>query len=108
MDKGGDMSGPAANNSSDFVSLKAGQDPHLSLVNVRTGAQAVQVSGWMSRIERSWVGGECVAANALNSRMLEDPSYDTIVKWGDGGESFVVIEVCSHVPVHVAAGPNLP
>jgi hypothetical protein len=26
--------------------------------------------------------------------MLEDPSYESIVRWGEGGESFVVLEVC--------------
>jgi hypothetical protein len=26
-------------------------------------------------------------------RMLEDPSYESIVRWGEGGESFVVLEV---------------
>ena len=26
-------------------------------------------------------------------RMLEDPSYDSIVRWGENGESFVVLEV---------------
>lgn len=25
--------------------------------------------------------------------MLEDPSYEHIVRWGEGGESFVVLEV---------------
>ena len=25
--------------------------------------------------------------------MLEDPSYENIVRWGEGGESFVVLEV---------------
>ncbi len=34
-------------------------------------------------------------ANARNYRMLEDPSYESIVRWGEGGESFVVLEVCS-------------
>lgn len=43
MDKGGDMSGPAANNSSDFVSPTAGQITS-SLTNLRTGSQVVQVS----------------------------------------------------------------
>jgi hypothetical protein len=28
--------------------------------------------------------------------MLEDPSYDHIVRWGEGGESFVVLEVRSY------------
>lgn len=32
-------------------------------------------------------------ANDLASRMLEDPSYESIVKWGDNGESFVVLNV---------------
>lgn len=27
------------------------------------------------------------------SRMLEDPSYSEIVRWGDEGDSFVVLEV---------------
>jgi len=31
--------------------------------------------------------------NALDCRMLEDPSYESIVRWGEGGESFVVLEV---------------
>jgi osomolarity two-component system response regulator SKN7 len=29
--------------------------------------------------------------------MLEDPSYESIVRWGEGGESFVVLEVCHHL-----------
>ncbi|KAH8687465.1 HSF-type DNA-binding-domain-containing protein [Tricladium varicosporioides] len=32
------------------------------------------------------------ATNLLNYRMLEDPSYESIVRWGEGGESFVVLE----------------
>lgn len=26
-------------------------------------------------------------------RMLEDPSYASVVRWGDEGDSFVVLEV---------------
>ncbi|KUJ10666.1 response regulator [Mollisia scopiformis] len=48
MDKGGDMGGPAANNSSDFVRKLY--------------------------------------------KMLEDPSYEHIVRWGENGDSFVVLE----------------
>ncbi|KAJ8063566.1 hypothetical protein OCU04_007438 [Sclerotinia nivalis] len=48
MEKGGDMAGPSANNSSDFVRKLY--------------------------------------------KMLEDPSYESIVRWGEGGESFVVLE----------------
>jgi hypothetical protein len=32
-------------------------------------------------------------ADSLNSRMLEDPSYDQVVRWGNEGDSFVVLEV---------------
>lgn len=27
--------------------------------------------------------------------MLEDPTYSSIVRWGDERDSFVVLEVCS-------------
>ena len=30
-----------------------------------------------------------------SSRMLENPQDDTVVRWGDGGDSFVVLEVGS-------------
>lgn len=32
-------------------------------------------------------------SNRRNARMLEDPSYSEIVRWGDDGDSFVVLEV---------------
>lgn len=28
--------------------------------------------------------------------MLEDPSYESVVRWGNEGDSFVVLEVSSH------------
>ena len=35
----------------------------------------------------------------LTVRMLEDPSYEKIVRWGEGGQSFVVLEVrCATAP----------
>ena len=27
--------------------------------------------------------------------MLEDPSYDSVVRWGNEGDSFVVLEACA-------------
>jgi osomolarity two-component system response regulator SKN7 len=30
--------------------------------------------------------------------MLEDPSYASIVRWGDEGDSFVVLEVNAPIP----------
>ncbi|TAQ89847.1 hypothetical protein B7494_g1806 [Chlorociboria aeruginascens] len=48
MDKGGELGGPSANSSSDFVRKLY--------------------------------------------KMLEDPAYESIVRWGKGGESFVVLE----------------
>jgi len=35
--------------------------------------------------------------------MLEDPSYDSIVRWGENGESFVVLEVRDPPPPAFAA-----
>lgn len=32
-------------------------------------------------------------SNHRDYRMLEDPSYSEIVRWGDEGDSFVVLEV---------------
>jgi len=37
----------------------------------------------------------------VRSRMLEDPSYESIVRWGENGDSFVVLEVYLHL-FHVA------
>lgn len=32
--------------------------------------------------------------------MLEDPAYSEVVRWGDQGDSFVVLEVCSLAITH--------
>jgi hypothetical protein len=48
-------------------------------------------------------------ANAWGLRMLEDPSYDSIVRWGEGGESFVVLNVrnqVEYVPLNTNAPPR--
>lgn len=41
--------------------------------------------------------------------MLEDPSYSEIVRWGDEGDSFVVLEVNNSRPLRPvrSAGENL-
>lgn len=40
--------------------------------------------------------------------MLEDPSYASIVRWGDEGDSFVVLEVlANHLPPSPPSG-DLP
>lgn len=35
----------------------------------------------------------CKTFSKSMNRMLEDPSYSQVVRWGDDGESFVVLEV---------------
>ncbi len=35
--------------------------------------------------------------------MLEDPAYTSVVRWGNDGESFVVLEVCAELSI---AGPR--
>ena len=37
--------------------------------------------------------GRANCANCIDLRMLEDPSYDQVVRWGNEGDSFVVLEV---------------
>lgn len=34
----------------------------------------------------------------MRNRMLEDPSYESVVRWGNDGDSFVVLEVSSISP----------
>jgi len=40
---------------------------------------------WQSRKTKGHVNKE--------RRMLEDPSYESVVRWGNEGDSFVVLEV---------------
>jgi hypothetical protein len=96
MDKAGDMSGQAANNSSDFVSAFPSLDVS-GLIDTALGPEVIQVSRecliparlvWA--IFNEW---KATPANSRACRMLEDPSYEAIVRWGEGGESFVVLNV---------------
>lgn len=58
------------------------------MANKTAGSQTLQVrvgfAGW-----REWE----IDVN----RMLEDSQYESIVRWGDEGDSFVVLEVRSHM-----------
>ena len=82
------MDGPAgANSSSDFVSSK--DEVMLPMgrpADNLVGAQAVQVSRW-----------HALLAHAIqlthSCRMLESPQDESIVRWGNEGDSFVVLEV---------------
>jgi len=51
-----------------------------------TGPQAIQVSrNGHQRL---------ILVYLTIRRMLEDPSYESVVRWGNEGDSFVVLEVC--------------
>ena len=84
--------GGGATTSSDFVWLL------LFLFNdcklILLGAQTVQVRSTIGSsrtyaLKRKRVGNIADSHN----RMLEDPSYSSVVRWGDDGDSFVVLEV---------------
>lgn len=34
-----------------------------------------------------------MVTDLCGDRMLEDPSYESVVRWGNEGDSFVVLEV---------------
>lgn len=50
-----------------------------------TGAQALQVSLWRLPSMRSY--------SQQSNRILEDPENIDIARWGDEGDSFMVLEV---------------
>lgn len=39
------------------------------------------------------------------NRMLEDPAYSEVVRWGDQGDSFVVLEVWPFITHSAAVSP---
>lgn len=89
MDDRQSIGGGSANSSSDFVSYFGyPPPPQTRPTHSCPGAKALQVylpsSNKPSSHERH--------ANDT-TRMLEDPSYSQVVRWGDDGGSFVVLEV---------------
>lgn len=104
--------GPAGN-SSDFVSthwLRVSLLPTEELcpadldVVLSVGSKTVQVSVYMRSEFPSKRRGRENEISAIVSngeridRMLEDPSYSQIVRWGDENNSFVVLEVMRASP----------
>lgn len=79
----------AANSSSDFVCTFDYLQMERRLANAVPGAKAVQV----------WIQPMLVVVpyilHTTNRipRMLEDPSYESVVRWANEGDSFVVLEV---------------
>lgn len=76
-----------ANSSSDFVRRPAPTHPANMPWLIRSRSESCTS---MTRI-----GGEdtCQRNAEHVHRMLEDPSYSQVVRWGDEGDSFVVLEV---------------
>jgi hypothetical protein len=77
------QAGAGSNNSSDFVS----KPPALRAIraNAAEGTEVVQVRGRNDQVQMRY-------ANARD-RMLENPSDESVVRWGNDGDSFVVLEV---------------
>ena len=92
MDDRQSIGGGSANSSSDFVSCFAYPSSitwgNGNLLTFRPGAKALQV--FQPSYNYSFSHGH--DANQTK-RMLEDPSYSQVVRWGDDGGSFVVLEV---------------
>lgn len=98
MDAKGDMA--SSNNSSDFVSRLGlwWKNDGQRLTYYLSNRFANCTSKHFLKVAngREWSGCWWV-----RSRMLEDPSYESIVRWGENGDSFVVLEVYLHL-FHVA------
>lgn len=98
------MAAGGGNNSSDFVSLASPlpstqfprpkgrdtqQDTWTNHKIRLTGSQALQVCISTRHSDYAMV----LVADHPHPRMLEEPNYTTVVRWGDDGTSFVVLEV---------------
>lgn len=73
--------------SSDFVSRNLISSRLFSLLTRVVGSQAVQVRRHHALVLKS------PFADARD-RMLENPTDENVVRWGNDGDSFVVLEVC--------------
>jgi hypothetical protein len=76
--------GAGSNNSSDFVCAHLPRE--WIMANIALGTQAVQVR------RGRWFEMSRELAD-LCDRMLENPSDESVVRWGNDGDSFVVLEV---------------
>lgn len=82
-------SGGTANSSSDFVRFPSARHRSIAmLTTVRPpGSQIIQVRGTdADAASFPWT-------RLTRRRMLENPTDETIVRWGNDGDSFVVLEV---------------
>jgi hypothetical protein len=87
------MSAGSANNSSDFVGLAStAVIRECNQLMLSLGPQTVQVS----RRKHVFLHTE---TDTNQFRMLEDPSYDQVVRWGNEGDSFVVLEASTRTNV---------
>ncbi len=50
------------------------------------------------------IDASIAADDYSHPRMLEDPAYEKVVRWGNDGSSFVVLEVCL-APLHPSRRP---
>jgi osomolarity two-component system response regulator SKN7 len=73
-----------SSNSSDFVSVQS-RTPLYHALTVTIGSQALQV-------RCHFTADQPVPTNPC-ARMLENPSDESVVRWGNDGDSFVVLEV---------------
>ena len=87
----------SANNSSDFVrpyAVVAHQfPPELIYYFCFLGAEIIQVCPTTRAGKSETAYRPCKRDTDGCHRMLEDPSYSSVVRWGDEMDSFVVLEV---------------
>lgn len=103
----------AGNNSSDFVSLMmvpylrphCRGSSHMQLANLPDSRFANYTSNSHLLVaNRIALLPACTDEACFYRRMLEDPAYSEVVRWGNEGDSFVVLEVSLRAFVYL---PNL-
>ncbi len=91
MDGSQGVGAVGANNSSDFVSCPSPlSSPNLICCQMQfTKLIMARFENFTSRNAYTLSGSLLMC----RLRMLEDPTYSSVVRWGDDGDSFVVLEV---------------
>lgn len=84
--------GPAPNNSSDFVGLSV-DHARCQMSGQLTARRFASSTSTRDKARRGAPGDTDMKPN----RMLENPQDESVVRWGNEGDSFVVLEVC-HAP----------
>ena len=84
-----------ANYTSEYFRSRYRVQPHSSQLSATTYITC------LTTFIVSYAAAKVLTTVTSNYRMLEDPQYSEVVRWGDQGDSFVVLEVGSPSPYYL-------